>query len=114
MTVAGHTYRSTVARYGEDYFLPLNRANREAARVAAGDTVTVVLEADDAPRTIEPPEELARGLAGRAAARTTWERLSYSHRREYVEWIEEAKRPATRERRVARALEMLEEGRTQR
>jgi hypothetical protein len=63
VTVNGHTWRSTVMRYGERYYLPVSRAKREAARVAAGDTVTVALESDDAPRTVEVPVDrvLARG-----------------------------------------------------
>src|SRR5919206_911818 len=62
VTVNGHTWRSTVMRYGADYVLPLSRANREAAGVRAGDAVTVALAADDAPRTVEVPADLAAAL----------------------------------------------------
>ena len=58
------------------------------------------------------PEELALAFANDVAARDAFNSLAYTHRREYADWIAEAKRPETRERRVARALEMLREGKT--
>ena len=102
VTVGGHTFRSTVAVYGDDFYLPLNAANREAAGVAAGDAVDVTIELDEEPRVVEVPDDLAAALAadsGRARRRSIG--LSYSHQREYVEWIDEAKRAETRARRIA-------------
>jgi hypothetical protein len=107
VTVGGHTWRSTVMRYGDRYFLPLARANREAAGVAAGDTVAVVLAADDAPRTVEVPEDLAAALDAAPGARTAFDSFAFSHRREWVEWVAEAKRPETRERRVRGVVEQV-------
>ncbi len=101
VTIGGHAYRSTIAPYGDRYLLPLNRANREAAGVAAGDTVAVEVELDTQPRTVEVPADLAAALAEDPAAAAAFERLSYTHRREYVEWITEAKRDETRRRRIA-------------
>ena len=109
-----HTYRSTIAKYGDDYFLPLSRANREAAGVAAGDRVAVEIEADTAPREVEPPPELAAALACDEEARQVYGSLSYTHRREYAEWVAEAKRPETRVRRAAKAVDLLREGQTAR
>jgi hypothetical protein len=110
VTIGGHTYRSTIAPYGGSYMLPLNRANRAAAGVAAGDTVTVKLELDDEPRTVEVPDDLRAVLAGDEEAAAAFERLSYTHRREYVEWITEAKREETRARRLAKTLDRLRAG----
>jgi hypothetical protein len=110
VTIAGHTYRSTIAPYGGSYMLPLNRANRAAAGVAAGDTVTVELELDDEPRTVDVPDELRVALAGDEEAAAAFDRLSYTHRREYVEWITEAKREETRARRLANTLDRLRAG----
>jgi Bacteriocin-protection, YdeI or OmpD-Associated/Domain of unknown function (DUF1905) len=112
--LCGHTYRSTVAKYGDEYFLPLSRENREAAGVAAGDRVAVQIEPDTAPREIDPPPELAVALAGDQEARAVFGSLSYSHRKEYADWVAEAKRPETRRRRAAKAVELLREGRTAR
>src|SRR3954447_6828021 len=100
VTVGGHTWRSTVMRYGSDYVLPLSRRNREAAGVRAGDAVTVVLESDDEPRTVAVPEDLAAALDAAPGARAAFDGRSFSHRREWVEWVTEAKRPETRARRV--------------
>jgi hypothetical protein len=114
VTVNGHTYRSTVAPMGGNFMLPLNRGNRAAAGVSTGEVVEVAIERDDAPRVVEVPEDLAAALAGEEAASEAFADLSYSHHREYVEWITEAKRPETRARRVARAVERLQEGKTAR
>jgi hypothetical protein len=113
LTVGGHTYRSTIAVYGGRYFLPLNRANRAAAGVAAGETVTVEIEADDEPRTVDVPDDLRRTLAGDAAANAAFEELSYSHRKEFVDWIAGAKREDTRRHRIEKTLERLRAGGTQ-
>jgi hypothetical protein len=107
VTVNGHTWRSTVMRYGARYYLPLNRANREAAGVAGGDAVTVDVESDDEPRTVEVPSDLAAALDAAPGARAGFESASFSHRREWVEWVAEAKRPQTRERRVRGVVEQV-------
>lgn len=107
VTVAGYTYRSTVATYGGEYFLPLRKSHREAAGVRAGQRVDVTVVADKEPRVVAVPPDLARALKKNRGARERWDALSYTHRREHVEAIEEAKKPETRARRVARAVEML-------
>ena len=109
-TIRGHTFRSRVAVYGGRYLLGLNREVREAARVAAGDRVQVNLELDTAERTIEPPPELRAAFADDLELRDFFDTLSYTHRKEYVRWIEEAKRAETRQRRVAKAVELLRAG----
>ncbi|HSK97368.1 MAG TPA: YdeI/OmpD-associated family protein [Euzebyales bacterium] len=114
VTVGGYTYRSTVAAYGDEFFLPLNAENRTSAGVAAGDEVDVELELDTAPREVTVPTDLAAALDGDAEARQYFDGLSFSHKREYVSWIEEAKRAETRQRRIASAVDMLRDGRTRR
>ncbi|HEU4488189.1 MAG TPA: YdeI/OmpD-associated family protein [Actinomycetota bacterium] len=106
-TINGHTYRTTVAVYGGRYYLPLNRVNREAAGVGAGDVIEVGLAADDEARTLEVPDALAKALRVSREARVAFERLSYTHRREHIEYIAEAKRPETQRRRVDRTIERL-------
>jgi hypothetical protein len=107
VTIGGHTYRSTIAVYGGRYFLPLNRENREAAGVAAGERISVELEADTEERTVEVPDDLRAALDEDAEARAAFDALSYTHRKEYAEWVAEAKRDETRMRRIARTLERL-------
>jgi uncharacterized protein YdeI (YjbR/CyaY-like superfamily) len=110
VTVNGHTWRTTVARMRGEFLVGLNRDVRGAAGVEAGDRVEVTIEFDSEPREVEVPDALAAALAADAAARSAFEALSFTHRKEYARWIEEAKRPDTRERRVAQALERLREG----
>jgi uncharacterized protein YdeI (YjbR/CyaY-like superfamily) len=56
------------------------------------------------------PADLAAALEGDAEAARAFEALSYSHRRQYVTWVDEAKRDETRRRRIARTIEMLRDG----
>ena len=110
-TINGQPFRSTVAVYGGRSYLPVNRVLREAAGVAAGDTVVIELEADDQPRTVEPPPALAAALAADPEARAAFDGLFFTHQREYAEWVAEAKRETTRRRRVSQAVQMLKDGR---
>ena len=111
-TVNGHSWRTTTAVYGGLAMVGLNKTVQATAGVSAGDRVELALERDDAPREVVVPETLAEALAGDVLARETFNSLAYTHRKEYAEWIAEAKRPETRERRVARALEMLRDRKT--
>ena len=76
VTIGTHTYRSTVATYGGGVLSPVNQANPRGAGVDAGDTVTVTVEYDDAPRTVTVPDDLARALADASVA-DPWVRLSF-------------------------------------
>jgi hypothetical protein len=107
--VNGYTWRTSVARMGGEFLLGLTRAVRLEAGVQAGDTVEVEIELDTAPRQVVVPDALAHALAHDVAARAAFEALSYSHRKEYARWIDEAKRDETRERRLAKTLARLRE-----
>ncbi len=109
VTVNGYTYRTTVARMGGRYLVPLSAEHREAAGVQAGDTVVVDLENDAAPREVELPVDLAEAMDD--AARTAYDGLSYTYRKEWVRWVEEAKKPETRATRVEKTVAGLREGR---
>jgi hypothetical protein len=113
-TVNGVPFRSTIAPYGNAFYLGVNRELRTAAGAEAGDTVAVELERDDEPREVEVPTDLAEALAADAGALATFDGLSYTHRKEYVGWIEEAKREATRRNRIEKAVVLLREGKTRR
>jgi hypothetical protein len=111
ITVGGHTYRTTVASMGGRFLVPLSAANREAAGVAAGDELDAVIELDTAPREVELPDDLAAALAGSDTARLFFEQLSYTHRKEWVRWVGEAKRAETRRARIDKTVEALHAGR---
>lgn len=106
-TVNDHTWRTSIASMKGRFLLGASAAVRQAAGIAAGQTLTVTVELDSAPRTVEVPAELAAALADRPDAAAAWDRLSYSHQRAHVEAIAAAKKPETRERRVAGAIAML-------
>lgn len=111
VTIGEHMYRSTIASRGGRYLLPLSAENRTAAGVEAGDEVEVSLELDTEPRVVEVPADLAAALADDPEAARSFESLPYSHRKEHVRAIEDAKKPETRARRVEKAVAMLREGR---
>lgn len=104
VTINGFTYRSTVAAYGDVYMLPLSQERRTAAGVGPGDVVEVTLELDTEPRTVEVPDDLASALAARPGARTAFDALAYSTRKEHVRQVMEAKAQETRERRIAKIV----------
>ncbi len=106
VTVNKYTWRSTVASMGGPPFIPFRLSNREAAGVSHGDTVTVRVELDTEKRTVTAPPDLLRALKAAGVA-DRWKSLSYTHQREHVEAIEEAKKPETRARRIAAAVTML-------
>ena len=110
VTVGGHSYRTTVARMGGRFLVPLSAENRAAAGVAAGDQVEVDIEPDRGPREVAVPGDLAAALARDDTARANFDGLSFTHRKEWVRWIEDAKKPETRTTRLARTVESLRAG----
>jgi Bacteriocin-protection, YdeI or OmpD-Associated/Domain of unknown function (DUF1905) len=106
-TVNGHTWRTSIAPMSGSFWLGVSAANRSAARIAAGDQVTLDVTVDDAPRVVELPADFAAALADDPAARSTWGTLSFSHQRQHVLAIEDAKTPATRQRRIDAAVAKL-------
>jgi hypothetical protein len=109
-TVNGTPFRGRLAVYGGVTYLGLRREIRDAAGVDVGDQVDVLVERDDVPRDVVVPDALAAALEAAPDAREIFDGLAFTHRREYAEWIAEARRDDTRERRVAKALDMLRAG----
>ena len=114
VTIAGHTWRTTPGVYDGVGYIVVNRDVKSATGVDAPDRVDVEMELDTDPREVEVPEDLAAALAGDRAAEEAFGRLSFTHRREYVQWVEEAKRPETRARRIGQTVERVRAGRPQR
>lgn len=109
-TVNGAPYRTRLMRYGGKTVLGLTKQIRETIGADLGDELVIEIEKDNAPREVDIPEELAMALASDAPAQKVFDGRAFTHRKEYAQWIAEAKRPETRERRVAKALEMLTSG----
>jgi len=111
VTLHGFTYRSTVAVMNGVYMVGVNAENRSAARVAGGDEVQIDIEVDTEPREVVVPADFNAALQGDSAARLTFDGLSYSNKRWHVLQVEGAKTAETRERRIAKSLEILRQGR---
>ncbi len=114
-TIDGIPYRGTLVRMGaECHILGVLKEIRGKIGKDFGDEISVVVELDAEARTVDVPPDLAEALGGDAKARAAFDGLAYTHRREYVKLIMEAKRPETRARRVAQTIEMLKQGKKQR
>ncbi len=112
VTINGHTYRSTVASRGGEFVLPISAENRTSAGVAAGDEVDVDIDLDTEPREVVVPPDFAEALDRDEEARRCFDGLSYSQKQRHVLSIEGAKTSETRQRRIAKVVGELREGRT--
>lgn len=111
--VEGIDFRSSVMTGpGDSRYLVVNKEIRNKAGVTEGDTVRVRLRVDDAPREVAVPDDLDERLSTNPEAQEFFAGLSYSRQKEYVAWVEDAKRPETRSRRVEQAVRRLAEHRT--
>jgi len=108
-TFDGVDYRgSIVSMGGPTKILGMLKAIRTQLGKDIGDGVTVTVMLDTKTRTVDVPDDLVDALKA-AGLHGEFDALSYSHQREYVEWIEEAKRPDTRKRRIAQTVSRLRE-----
>jgi hypothetical protein len=110
VTIGTFTYRTTVAPMGGQFLIPLSAENREAAGVSAGDEVEVTIALDDAPREVEVPDDLAGAIGSAGPVREFFDQLSFTHRKEWVRWVTEAKKPETRATRIEKTVEALKAG----
>ena len=110
-TLNGAPFRGSLFPMGGCHFMVVNRHLRAAAGVRGGETVPVQLERDTEERVINAPADLERALKADKAAQATWDKLSYTHRREHVEHLEDAKKPETRQRRLEKSIALLAAGR---
>ena len=111
VTINGYTYRSTVAVMGGQSLIGVSSENRAGAGVAAGDQVDVDIELDTAARTVTVPADFAAAIDEDPKARATFDGLSYSNKSWHVLSIDGAKTDETRQRRIARSIDALREGR---
>lgn len=109
-TFDGHEYRGSLAPMGGVHVLGVRKDVRAAIGKDVGERVRVGLELDVEPRTVDVPSELSEALDRAPDARARFDALAYTHRREYAQWVAEAKKAETRARRAAKAIEMLRAG----
>jgi hypothetical protein len=109
--IAGQPYRGSLMPMGDGtYCLGVLKSIQEAAGVGFGDSVAIELEVDIAPRVVEPPADLAKAMAKDKKMAATWDKLSFTNKKEMARSLEGAKKPETRERRLAAAIARLREG----
>jgi hypothetical protein len=111
VTINGYSYRSTVASMGGRSMLGVSAQHRAGAGVAGWDEVEVDLELDTEPREVTVPDALAAAFDAEPAARATFDGLSYSNKSWHVLQVTGAKTEETRQRRIARSVEALRQGR---
>ena len=106
-TINGFPFRSSLMNMGEGHMMAVNAQLRAGAHCKGGDTVDVIMELDEDERTIEVPAYLKKIINSDAKAKAFWPKLSFTHQKEYVREIEGAKRPETREKRIAAMMDAL-------
>ena len=109
-TINGFAFRSSLMNMGDGHMMVINKDLRAGAKCKAGDTVSVVMQIDEAKRTVEVPAWLKKIIAADAKAKAAWEKLSFTHQKEYVREIADAKREETRDKRVAQMINNLRTG----
>jgi hypothetical protein len=110
VTIGPHTWRSTIAVRGGVHLLGVSAENRARAGISAGDEVDVEVVLDTAPREVEVPDDFAEALKAVPGLRQAFDALAFTHRKEHVRAIEDAKTAETRARRITKAVEKLSTG----
>lgn len=108
----GVLYRGSVVRMDGEYLVGLTKEIRNRIGKQPGALVEVKLEKDEEERMVELPQELRNALEGMQEAKAYFDKLSYSHKREYVLWIDSAKTAETRTARVEKTIAMLSANKT--
>ena len=109
-TMNGFAFRSSLMPMGGCHMMPVNKALCQGAGAKPGDTVDVVMERDEELRTVEAPPELAKELARNKKARERWEVLTFTHQKEMANLVRDAKQEETRQRRLAKVMQVLKTG----
>ncbi len=109
-TINGHPFRTSIMPVGGgSHYMAITKEMQTGAKARAGDSVHVVMAVDTETRTVEIPEDLTAALAGHPELADSFAAFAYSHRKEFVDWITQAKKAETRARRIEKSLEMIAE-----
>jgi hypothetical protein len=109
-TINGFPFRSSLMPMGGCHGMAVNKTMRAGAEVEAGDMVSVVIERDEAERIVALPPLLKKELAKSKTAHANWQKLSFTNQKEIALSITEAKQEVTRLRRLAKAMDILKNG----
>jgi len=109
-TFDGVPYTGSLMKYGApQHMLGILKDVRAQIGKGPGDMVDVTVQKDEAERTLEVPPEFEK-LLKKEKVWPAFEELSYTHKKEYLRWVTEAKREETRAARQAKSIEMLRRG----
>ena len=108
-TINGFPFRSSLMNMGDGHMMAVNAQVRDGGHCKAGDTVAVVMELDEDERKVEVPDYLKKIINSDVKAKEFWSKLSFTHQKEYVREIDGAKRPETKEKRIAAMMDALRE-----
>jgi hypothetical protein len=108
-TINGFPFRSSLMNMGDGHIMAVNAKMREGAQCKAGDTVAVEMEVDNEKRIVELPKYLKKMIHGDPEIKRVWDRLAFTHQKEHVQAIEDAKKPETRKGRIDAMMVMLRE-----
>ena len=109
-TINNYPFRSSLCNMGDGHFMVVNKQMRTGAKCKAGDIVDVVLQRDREERVVEVPAYIAKHIASSKTAQATWDSLSFTHKKEWVRAIEEAKKEETKQARMQRMMDSLKAG----
>lgn len=110
VTINNFSYRTTTAVMGGQYVIPVRKEVRDAAGKSISEKVKVIMEPDMEERIVIVPEDFRKILNKNKPANEIFCKMAYTHRKEYVQWIESAKKPETRINRIQKAVEMISDG----
>ncbi len=106
--IEGVPYRGTLVRMGSEcHMLIILKGIREKIGRTFGDEIKITVEADAEPRVIKAPKDLLKELKKDKLVKALFDKLAYTHQKEYVKWIEEAKKDETRQAHIIKTIEML-------
>ena len=109
LTLNGFTYRSSIAKMGDGFWIPVSKARRAEGKLEVGVPYEIEIELDTAPREVELPTELAVHFASHPVAKSVWDAMSYSTQLRTVTPILNAKKPETRQKNVDKVIAQLGE-----
>jgi hypothetical protein len=109
-TINRYPFRSSLCNMGDGHFMVVNKEMRAAAKCKAGDIVEVVLLRDREERVVDVPDYIAKHIASNKTAQATWDSLSFTHKKEWVRAIQEAKKEETRHARMQKMMDALKAG----
>ena len=108
-TINGFPFRSSLMNMGDGHMMAVNAQLRAGANCKGGDTVDIVMELDQDERKVDVPAPLLKIIASVPKTKESWSKLSFTHQKEWMRAIEDAKRPETREKRIAAMMDVLRE-----